>query len=128
MEKNNILTGWGPQDSVQLPCKWLRMVDITIVFMGVISWFINQQTYLGGPHPVEKLVHFFIISSPLDPPHHTTSRSTNAATGTVLVSRQPNGEHLPTTCKNRRCGSPESLPNDIVIVCVCMSKSLYIYI
>ena len=25
------------------------MVDITIVFMGVISWFINQQTSHGGP-------------------------------------------------------------------------------
>ena len=27
------------------------MVDITIVFIGVISWFINPQTSLGGPHP-----------------------------------------------------------------------------
>ena len=25
------------------------MVDITIVFVGVISWFINPQTSLGGP-------------------------------------------------------------------------------
>ena len=38
-----------PVDSVQLSNKWLKMVDITMVFMGVISWFINQQTYLGGP-------------------------------------------------------------------------------
>jgi hypothetical protein len=31
------------------------MVDITIVFMGVISWFINQPTYItGGPHPAGK--------------------------------------------------------------------------
>ena len=44
-----IPTRWGPQDSVQLPYKWLKMVDITIVFMGFISWFINQQTYLGSP-------------------------------------------------------------------------------
>ena len=34
-------TGWGPQDSVQLPKKWLKMVDITILSVGVVSWFIK---------------------------------------------------------------------------------------
>ena len=29
-----VTTGWGPQDSVQLPNKWLKMVDITIVHGG----------------------------------------------------------------------------------------------
>ena len=42
-------TGWGPQDSVQLPYFSGFMVDITIVFIGLISWFINPQTSLGGP-------------------------------------------------------------------------------
>ena len=23
-----------------------------LILMGIISWFINQQTSLGGPHPV----------------------------------------------------------------------------
>ena len=39
------------QDSQVALEKWLKMVDITIVFMGVISWFINQLIS-GGPHPV----------------------------------------------------------------------------
>ena len=38
-----------PVDSVQLPYFSGFMVDITIVFIGVISWFINPQTSLGGP-------------------------------------------------------------------------------
>ena len=38
----------NPQDSVQLPNKWLKMVDITIVFMGVSSCFINQRQHIWG--------------------------------------------------------------------------------
>ena len=29
--------------------QWLNMVDITIVFMGVISWFINQRSHMMIP-------------------------------------------------------------------------------
>ena len=37
-------------DSVSVALfQWLKMVDTTIVFMGFISWFINQLTYLGVP-------------------------------------------------------------------------------
>ena len=39
----------GASKIAKLPYFSGFMVDITIVFMGVISWFINQQTYLGGP-------------------------------------------------------------------------------
>ena len=48
-----------PLDSVQLVYKWLNSMvygryiyiyDITIVFMGIISWLINQLI-TGGPHP-----------------------------------------------------------------------------
>ena len=45
---------------LKLPNKWLKMVDITIVFMGVSSWLINQQTYLGGPI-LYKLVYFLVL-------------------------------------------------------------------
>ena len=45
-----------PFDSVQLPQKsgWILwfMVDLAIVFMGVLLWFINQLV-TGGPHPVQ---------------------------------------------------------------------------
>ena len=41
-----------PFNSVQLVYKWLNepwfMVDITIVFMGIISWFINQRSHHWG--------------------------------------------------------------------------------
>ena len=48
-KKNTVYgTGWGPQESVQLPHKWLKMVDITIVFMGLISWFINRLKHIWG--------------------------------------------------------------------------------
>ena len=39
----------GAPKIAKLPYKWLKMVDITNWLLGVISWFINQQTYLGGP-------------------------------------------------------------------------------
>ena len=35
------------------------MVDITIIFMGVISWFINQLT-TGGPHPVQDMGNIYM--------------------------------------------------------------------
>ena len=44
-------TGWGPQDSVQLPYFSGFMVDITIVFMGVIM-DCKPTNISGGPHPV----------------------------------------------------------------------------
>ena len=43
---------WGPQESVQLPYKWLKMVDITIVNGGYFMVY-KPTTISGGPHPVE---------------------------------------------------------------------------
>ena len=42
-------TGWGPQDSVQLPYKWLKMVDTTIV-TGSYFMVYKPTTISGGPH------------------------------------------------------------------------------
>ena len=57
METNeNYPAGWGPEDSVQLPYFSGFMEDITIVFIGVISWFINPLI-TGGAYPV-KITYF----------------------------------------------------------------------
>ena len=42
-----IPTGWGPQDSVQFPYKWLNSMvygRYNELVNGLISWFINQLT------------------------------------------------------------------------------------
>ena len=47
-------TGWNPRSiAFSGPKKGLKMVDITIVFKGVISWFINQLISGGPKNPVE---------------------------------------------------------------------------
>ena len=45
-------TGWGPQDSVQLPYKWLNSMVFgrynELVFLGGYSWFLNQRSHHWG--------------------------------------------------------------------------------
>ena len=48
-KKNHLLQD-GPPKIAKLPYFSGFMVDITIVFTGVISWFINQLIS-GGPYP-----------------------------------------------------------------------------
>ena len=50
---SSVYTGWGPQDSVQV-YKWLNSMVYgrynELVFMRIISWFINQRSHhWGGP-------------------------------------------------------------------------------
>ena len=52
-----ILPGWARQDSVQLPSKWLKMVDITIDTGSYFMGFLNQRPLLRGP----------ILKDPQDP-------------------------------------------------------------
>ena len=63
-----------PVDSVQLPKKSGFMVDITIVFMGVIM--VYKPTYNWGAHPVTPvfrvgyvgLIHLYVAYNPLTIP------------------------------------------------------------
>ena len=60
-------TGWGPQDSVQLPYQWLKMVDIIIV---TGSYFmVYKPTYIWGAPSCKWLVVmiYYMIINDYDP-------------------------------------------------------------
>ena len=60
------------------------MVDITIVFMGIISWFINQLIHITGfPHPVPTITYqvlVALINSPDD-------SSSETMTGEIITEK-----------------------------------------